>query len=66
MNTEAMITIREPYFRQSTNEWIAEVDCRSFDTTYIARFGGDTEQQARFAAYEAVSNMLVDNFRNRA
>ncbi len=65
MNTEATITIREPYFRQSTNEWIVEVECRSFDTFYIARHGGKTGEDARLAAYQAIPMMLVDNLHNR-
>lgn len=56
-DTKVLITT---WFRESTKEWIGEIDYQTSTTSGQARYTGNTEKEARNAAYAAIGYVLLE------
>ena len=62
MNKQATIEI-STWFRESTGEWVGDIEYLANDTQGNARYTGKTEDEARNAAFAAVGyNLLATTF----
>jgi hypothetical protein len=57
--TQATVEITT-WFRESTNEWVGEIDFRAGDMSGTVRYTGATEAEARNAAFAAVGGQLLE------
>jgi hypothetical protein len=58
---QAQLTIIT-FFRESTNEWVGEIQYTSkeYETSGIARYAGKTENEARNAAFAMTGAVLLE------
>jgi len=48
------------WYRNSTREWVGEIDLVTRDTSGTFRFTGATENEARDAAFAAIGGILLE------
>lgn len=60
-NEQAEMTINT-FFRESTGEWVGEINYKSerYENFGIARYTGKTENEARNAAFAMASSVLME------
>jgi hypothetical protein len=58
MTEHATVKIRT-WFRESTGEWVGEIDYTANGTAGCARYTGETEEAARNAAFASVGYILL-------
>ena len=59
MTNQATIEVTT-WYRDSTKEWVGEIDFATRGTSGTSRFTGDTENEARDAAFAAIGGVLLE------
>ena len=61
MKEQALVEV-VTWFRESTGEWIGQINYQTSDTNGTASYTGSAENEARNAAFAALGYLLLENY----